>query len=170
MNFKAGDAVVHPVRGAGVVDCIKERQWRGHSETYYRIQLQHPPGSKLMVPTSAAKELGLRCASSQIKLKKVWRVLSADPETLPTGHKERCAVLKDKLYTGNVFQVTEVVRDMAWRQQRKGRLTIVGKRMYDNGMTLLAGEIAAVQGIELVDAELEIKARLRESLCAAEVS
>jgi RNA polymerase-interacting CarD/CdnL/TRCF family regulator len=66
-----------------------------------------------------------------------------------------------------VFQVAEVVRDMAWRQEREGRLTTVGRRIYEEGITLLAGEIAAVQDVDVADAETQVTARLGESLSPA---
>ena len=168
--FKAGDAIVHPLRGAGVVERVEERQWRGSNDLYYRITLLGQPGTKLMVPTTAAEELGLRHAIPQSKLSKVWRVLRAASDTLPSDHKQRYKLLEEKLHTGNVFQVAEVVRDMTWRQQRKGRLTTVGTRRYKEGINMLAGEIAAVQGIELNNAEAQIHARLEESLASATIN
>jgi len=162
--FKAGDAIIHPVRGAGVVVRVEERQWRGSNDLYYRIKLLGQPGTRLMIPVCAAKTLGLRRVIPQSKLNKVWRVLRAAPRTLPADHKERCKLLDDKLHTGDVFQVAEVVRDMAWRQQRKGHLTTTGKRRYEEGMRILTGEIAAVQGVDLDDAEVQVSVTLRESL------
>lgn len=170
MKFKIGDAVVHPTRGAGVVDGIEERKWHGSDEPYYNIQLLYPPASRLMIPASAVGEVGLRRAASKTKLKKMWRVVRADPGELPSDHKERYAELEDRLYAGDVLQVAEAVRDMAWRQQREGRLTTTGRKMYEEGMTFLAGEIAAVQGVDLTDAEVEIQAVLRESLPSSEES
>jgi len=90
--------------------------------------------------------------------------LSAASRTLPSDHKKRYELLDDKLHTGDVFQVTEVVRDMAWRQQREGSLTMMGKQRYEEGMRILAGEIATVQGIDLEDAEAQVRARLTESM------
>jgi RNA polymerase-interacting CarD/CdnL/TRCF family regulator len=74
MNFEAGDAVVHCVRCAGVVVGFEERQWRGSSEMYYRIKLLNSPTSRLMIPASAAEEIGLRHPIPQSKLEQVWRV------------------------------------------------------------------------------------------------
>jgi RNA polymerase-interacting CarD/CdnL/TRCF family regulator len=82
---------------------------------------------------------------------------------LPTEHKERYQLLEDKLHAGDVLQVAEAVRDMAWRRHREGRLTTRGKRMYEEGMTLLAGEIAAAKGIGIEDAEVQVRDRLLES-------
>lgn len=162
--FKAGDAIIHPFRGAGLVVCIEERRHRGSSDLYYRIDLLGQPGTSLMIPVKAADSMGLRRAIPQSRLNRVWRVLHATPRTLPVDHKKRYQFLKDKLHTGDTIQVAEAVRDMAWRQEQEGRLTTVGKRMYEEGMMLLAGEIAAVQGIDLADAKVQIMARLRESL------
>ncbi|MDY7076272.1 MAG: CarD family transcriptional regulator [Chloroflexota bacterium] len=164
MVFKVGDAIVHPVRGAGVVVCIEERQWRGSNNLYYRIKLLGQPASSLMVPISAAETIGLRHAIPRSQLSRVWRVLRADPKILPSDHKERYQVLEDQLHAGNVLQVAAAVKDMAWRKQQEGNLTTRGKRMYDEGMMLLAGEIAATQDIDLTDAEAQIRAKLSESL------
>lgn len=162
--FKVGDAIIHPVRGAGVVVRVEKRQWHGNSNLYYRIKLLGQPGTRLMIPVSAAETLGLRRVIPQSELKKVWRVLCAAPRTLPADHKERYKLLDDRLHAGDVFQVAEVVRDMNWRQQREGNLTTMGKQRYEEGMKILAGEIAAVQGIDLDDAEAQVRAKLRESL------
>jgi CarD family transcriptional regulator len=162
--FKAGDAVIHPVRGAGVVVRVENRQWRGDSALYYRINLLGQPGTRLMIPVSAAETLGLRRVIPRSKLSKVWHVLRATPKTLPDNHKKRYELLDDKLHTGDVFQVAEAVRDMAWRQQREGHLTTMGKQRYEEGMKMLAGELAAVQGVDLDDAETQIRAELMESL------
>jgi CarD family transcriptional regulator len=167
--FKAGDAIIHPVRGAGIVEGIEERRWRGRSDLYYRIRLLGQEGTSLMIPVDAAKTLGLRRAIPRFRLGQVWRVLRGDPETLPADHRKRYQLLKGKLHAGDVFQVAEAVRDMAWRQQREGRLTTVGKRIYEEGITLLAGEIAATQSIDLADAETQIRGRLRESLSPVSV-
>ena len=162
--FKAGDAIIHPVRGAGVVICVEKRQWRGNSDLYYRINLLGQPGTKLMIPVSAAETLGLRRVIPRSKLSKVWHVLRATPKTLPDNHKKRYELLDDKLHTGDVFQVAEAVRDMTWRQQREGSLTTIGKQRYEEGIKILTGEIAAVQGVDLDDAEAQVRAKLMESL------
>jgi CarD family transcriptional regulator len=142
MMFKAGDAIVHPIRGAGVVECVEERHWRGSNALYYRINL----------------------------LNKVWHVLLATPNKLPTKHKIRYQLLDDKLHTGDVFQVAEVVRDMAWRRQRKGHLTTTGRRRYQEAIRTLAGEIAAVQDRDVDDAEAQIQAKLVESLSSTAIA
>ena len=161
--FSAGDAIIHPVRGAGVVVGIEVRQWRGTSDRYYKIQLLSQHGVTLMVPINAAEMLGLRRTIPRSKLNQVWRVLHDNPRELPANHKQRYQLLKDKLHAGDVFQVAEVVRDMTWRR-RDSKLTTVGKRLYDEGLALLAGEIAATQDIDVNDAEVQITGQLGDVL------
>ena len=163
MKFTTGDAIVHPVRGAGIVERIVERMWHGNVESYYRIRLLGRSGTTLMVPTSVADKLGMRCTISQSKMEQLWRVLLAAPKRLPNKHKDLTQLLQDKLGTGDVFQVAEVVRDMAWRR-RKIHLSETVKQLYEEGIRLLVGEIAATQDIEFADADTLFRARLREHL------
>ena len=162
--FRVGDAVVHPVRGAGVVIGIEERQQQGSSTPYYRIELLGQPTIRLMLPISSAKTIGLRLAIARSELRDVWQVLCASPQTLPGDNNERYQFLRDKLRAGDVFQVAEAVRDMAWRRQGARGLTTVGKRLYEESLTLLAAEVAAVQGNRVADAETQIRDKLCESL------
>jgi len=117
-----------------------------------------------MVPVSAAETIGLRRAMPRSKLKKIWGVLRTDAKALPADHKARYELLNGRLRAGDVFQVAEAVRDMAWRQKQVGSLTTQGKRIYEEAMRILSGEIAASQGIEMADAEAQVRARLGEIL------
>jgi CarD family transcriptional regulator len=168
MEFTTGDAIVHPIRGAGVVERIVERTWHGNAELYYRIRLLGQSGIMLMIPTSVAEKLGIRCAISRSDIRQLWCVLLATPGNLPNKYKELRQFLEDKLGTGDIFQVAEAVRDMAW-QQRRTHLSATIKQLYEEGIRLLVGEIAAARGIEFVDAETQVRARLREHLSSATV-
>ena len=166
MKFATGDAIVHPVRGAGVVERIVERTRQGNAELYYRIRLLGQSGTMLMVPASAVKKLGIRSALSRPDIKQLWRILLATPRRLPDRYKELRYLLQGKLGTGDIFQVAEAVRDMAWRQ-RETHLSATIKQLYEEGIRLLVGEIAAARGIEFVEADIQFRARLREHLSSA---
>jgi CarD family transcriptional regulator len=166
MKFATGDAIVHPIRGAGVVERIVERTWQGNAESYYRIRLLGQPGTMLMIPTSVTEKLGIRCALSRSAMKQLWHILLATPRRLPDRYKELRYLLQGKLGTGDIFQVAEAVRDMAWRQ-RETHLSATIKQLYEEGIRLLVGEIAATQDIEFADADSQFRARLREHLSLA---
>jgi RNA polymerase-interacting CarD/CdnL/TRCF family regulator len=160
--FEIGEAVVHPTRGAGIVVGIQERKRLGKNRQYYTIELLGRQ-STLMIPVNIAEKRGLRPALSPEKLKKVWKTLESDPESLPDNYKTRHKLMKDKIQTGEVIKVAEAIRDMAGYQREKG-LTGVGRRIYRKGMSLLAGEIAAAQDIDLDEAEVRIRNAVKESV------
>jgi RNA polymerase-interacting CarD/CdnL/TRCF family regulator len=162
--FKVGDAIMHPIRGAGIIVDLIKRQWHGNDKMYYKVELLSHPDTNLMIPTGAAKDLGLRHVISKFTLKKVWRVLGSAPKELPSDHKKRYAALDDRMHTGDALQIAGVVRDIEGRHQEKGRLTTVGKRKYEAGINILAGEIAAVQGVDVSQAEVLIREKLMETV------
>jgi CarD family transcriptional regulator len=159
--FKPGDAVVHPARGVGIVTSVKERNLRGTPEPYYTLELLDGLHTRVIIPVSAEDDLGLRPGIESSELKGVWDVLSADPEPLPADHKERNRVVDERLSGGDTHKVAAVVRDLTCRERSRGELTTVTKRHLKTSITMLAGELAAAQGIELDDAEIQIRARLR---------
>ena len=158
--FQPGDAVVHPVRGAGVIERIVEREWHGGTRRYYTISLVGQPGTRLMIPAVLADEMGVRHVVSEAKLACVWRVFEKPPEELPEDHKERYKVIEDRLGSSEILDVAGIVRDLAWRQRVKGRLTIKCTRVYEQALGMLAGEVAAAQGISFDEAERAVRGRL----------
>jgi CarD family transcriptional regulator len=161
--FERGDAIVHPIRGAGVVTDIEERPWRGDSSLYYKIKLLgQDPSISLRVPVEEADSIGIRYAIPKSQVEQIWQVLFSSPDKLPSNHKTRYKFLKEKLHAGDVLQVAEVVRDLTWRQQKKDHLTTRGKRVYEEGIGFLSGEIAAAQNIDIMEADMKIRTKLRE--------
>ena len=143
---------------------VKERRSLGNAKRYYSIELLSQPKTLLMVPVKDAQDIGLRASISQSALIQVWGVLRADPETLPIDHEQRYEVLKDRLRGGDVLQIAAALRDMAWREEQERRLTKQGKRLYDESLMLLAGEVAITQDSDLSAAEAQIMDTLKESV------
>lgn len=167
MAFHVKDAVVHPNYGTGVITEIRERHVLGQGKRYYSIDLLGEPGTTVMVPVGKEERIGLRRPITQKGLSRVWRILRAEPEDLPSDHKKRYALIQEKLQEGDAFQIAEVVRDLAWRREEKRRLTTVGKRLYETGLVFLASELAAVQGSDVDAAEAQIAERLEASVANA---
>lgn len=165
--FQVGDRIVHPSYGVGTVTEIKERHTLGCGKRYYSIKLLDQPGTVVMVPVGAEERVGLRRPVAEARLGRVWRVLKDDPETLPNDHEQRAALLDEKLSSGDVLAIAEVLRDLTWRREEKNRLTIRGTRLYERGMALLAGEVASAQNSDLLDAEMQISGVLNQSMRAA---
>jgi CarD family transcriptional regulator len=162
--FQIGDKVFHPIHGAGTIVEVRERHSLGSARRYYSISLLSQPKTVLMVPVKAAQEIGLRPPLRQSELARVWGVLKDDPETLPTDHEQRYELLKDRMREGNALHIAAALRDMAWREETERRLTKQGKQLYEESLTLLAGEVAIIQGSDLASAQAQIMETLRESV------
>jgi RNA polymerase-interacting CarD/CdnL/TRCF family regulator len=162
--FQVGDAVVHPIRGAGIVTDIEELERRDGSQSYYRIELMSHPRTSVMVPVNSARDHGLRAATAVSRMGRIWHLLDTPPRSLPGDYSARHELLRDKLHSGEAGQVAEVLRDLAWRRKQKGHLTVVEKRLYREGVGLLAGEVAAIRQINLMDAKLQIWNKVRDGL------
>ncbi len=165
--FEKGEAVVHPTRGVGTVVDIEERRWQGDKSLYYKIELLgREPDVSIRIPIEKAEGLGVRRAISASEVKQIWDVLRSDPESLPSNHKTRYKVLKDKLHAGDVLKVAEILRDLTWRREDKDHLTTRVKRVYEEGLMFLAGEIAAAQDIPLSEAMAQVRSKLKAILPA----
>jgi RNA polymerase-interacting CarD/CdnL/TRCF family regulator len=166
--FHIGETVVHPEYGAGKIREIKELSSLGDEEKrYYSIQLIGDPDTTLMVPLEREAEVGLREPIPEAELRSVRRVLRAAPKKLPSNYKTRCTVLEEKLREGGVEQIAEIVRDLAARREMERRLTVRGKRFYQEGMRRLASEIAGAEGSDFATAESEIVEILQEATASA---
>lgn len=162
--FDVGDKVFHPVHGAGHVVEVRERRSLGRARSYYSIELLGQPKTLLMVPVGGAQDIGLRASIPQSELKQVWGVLRADPEVLPTDHEQRYELLRARMRGGDALEIAAALRDMAWREEQEHRLTKQGKRLYDESLMLLAGEVAITQDSDLSAAEAQIVDTLKESV------
>ena len=164
MTFQIGETVVHPHYGAGVITEIQERHSLGPRKRYYSIELLGDPQTTVMVALGKEENVGLRKPIPKARLSRLWRILRGKPEALPDEHKERYAVIEGKLQEGDLFQIAEAVRDLAWRREEKRALTKVGGRLYETGLGFIASELAGVQGSDVDTAQAQIAERLEASI------
>jgi CarD family transcriptional regulator len=150
-----------------VITEIQERRSLGPRKRYYSIELLADPQTTVMVPLGKEESVGLRQPIPKDGLGRLWRILRAKPQALPEEHKKRYAVIEGKLEDGDVFQIAEAVRDLAWRREEKRTLTKVGMRLYETGLGFIASELAGVQGSDVDTAEAQISERLDASIGSA---
>lgn len=158
--FKIGDSVVHPRRGAGIVTAIKQLRRHGDCREYYQISLAGRNLTSLILPVLDAERVGLRPAIRPSELARLWSVLSAYPGSLPDDPGDRRQLLEERLHSGDSRKIAEAVRDVDWWRQRGNNLGRRGRRTARMCMQFLASEVAVSQGIDVEDAEAQIRARL----------
>jgi CarD family transcriptional regulator len=156
--FKIGDKVVHPYHGAGMIIGIEEKKFLDECGRYYIIELVACDGV-VMVPIDKVQKIGLRQVSETSTISRVMDVLASPPDNLSGDHRERQARAEEKLKTGDIIEVTEVVRNLAWRNKQK-RLTMADNRLYQRAQAFLASELALAKGIELQEAMKQVEAVL----------
>ena len=166
--FDVGDKVVYPHHGAGTVIKKEKREVLGQTREYLTIQILHNEMT-VMVPTDNASAAGLRPIIDEVTVKKVIAVLQDDCSEMPGNWNRRFKHNRDKIKTGDIYELAEVVRNLAVREQDKG-LSTGEKQMYTRAKKILASEMmyALEKTEEEAEAYLdEILLRSAEELAAA---
>jgi CarD family transcriptional regulator len=137
-DFAEGDNVVYPHHGAGVVLKKETRQLLGDRRDYLTIKILHNDMT-VMVPCENAGRAGLRRVINEAEVKKVIRVLTDEVSDMPKNWNRRFKYNREKIKTGDVFELAEVVRNLAIREWEKG-LSTGEKQMYTRAKKILASE------------------------------
>ena len=137
--FKVGEKVVYPHHGAGTVVKKEKREVLGQTREYLVIKILHNDMT-VMVPCENAGIAGLRRVIDEETVKKVLAVLQDDVSEMPKNWNRRFKHNRDKIKTGDIFELAEVVRNLAIREQDKG-LSTGEKQMYTRAKKILASEM-----------------------------
>ena len=137
-NFEIGDNVVYPHHGAGVVMKKESKSLLGEKRDYLTIQILHN-NMTVMVPCENAGIAGLRRVIDEEQVKKVISVLTDDVSEMPKNWNRRFKHNREKIKTGDVYELAEVVRNLAIREMEKG-LSTGEKQMYTRAKKILASE------------------------------
>jgi CarD family transcriptional regulator len=137
-NFEIGDNDVYPHHGAGVVMKKESKSLLGEKRDYLTIQILHN-NMTVMVPCENAGIAGLRRVIDEEQVKKVISVLTDDVSEMPKNWNRRFKHNREKIKTGDVYELAEVVRNLAIREMEKG-LSTGEKQMYTRAKKILASE------------------------------
>ncbi len=137
--FHKGDKVVYPHHGAAVIEDLVERELQGEKRTYFKLKLAQGDLT-LMVPVDNTAEVGLRGVVSKREVKKVFEVLREEESQMPTNWSRRFKTNVEKIKSGDIYQVAEVVRNLSIREKAKG-LSAGEKRMLSRARQILISEL-----------------------------
>jgi transcriptional regulator, CarD family len=141
--FQVGDKVVYPMHGAGIIESIEEREVLGEIRKYYVMHL--PVGNmKVFVPLNSVGSLGLRDVIDRSQVETVLAVLQSEnvPTTLAWNRRYRANL--EKIKSGDILEVAEVVRSLSYREKEKG-LSTGEKKMYENACQILVSELVLAE-------------------------
>jgi CarD family transcriptional regulator len=138
-DFQVGDNVVYPHHGAGVVKSRAPRKVLGEERDYLKIRILHNDMT-VHVPCDQANAVGLRRVIDEETVRKVLDVLEGPCTDMPKNWNRRFKHNREKIKTGNIYELAEVVRNLATRENEKG-LSTGEKQMFTRTKKVLASEL-----------------------------
>ncbi|MDD5448300.1 MAG: CarD family transcriptional regulator [Actinomycetota bacterium] len=143
--FEVGDKVVYPHHGAGIVERIEERDIDGECKTFFVLSLYNGD-LKVTVSQECTEEIGLRPVIGKSEIESVFDVLNQKQSQMPTNWNHRYKKNREKITSGDIYQVAEVVRNLSLREREKG-LSTGEKRMLGQARKILLSELIYVMNI-----------------------
>jgi CarD family transcriptional regulator len=144
--YKVGDKVVYPHHGAGTVVKKETRTVLGEERVYLTIKIEHNDMT-VNVPAENAERVGLRSVIDEEHIERVLDVLHGDGTKMPKNWNRRFKYNRDKMKTGDIFELAEVVRNLSLRDSEKG-LSTGEKQMFVKAKKILASELMYAKGFD----------------------
>ncbi len=158
MGFKVGDRVVYPHHGAAVVESLEKRVAFGQETEYLVLRMAHGE-MVLRVPVDKADEVGMRWPISVEDVEDLFEVLARRDVREPANWSRRFKNHQEKLKSGDVYQVAEVVRNLALREREKG-LSAGEKTLFTKARNVLVSELSFALDVSEDDALDKVEAAL----------
>ena len=148
--FKKGDKVVYPHHGAATIIGTEKREFDGKKQEFFVLQVAIDQ-LILRVPASRSLDLGVRPVISKTAARRVLSVFRTEPEEAGANWSRWYKLLTEKINSGDIYQVAEVVRDLTFAQQTKG-ISPALKRMLSKARLILASELRFALHLDEEDA------------------
>ena len=140
--FNVGDFIVYPMHGAGTIDAIEEKDILGEKQSYYILKM--PGEVKVMVPTNKAEQIGVRNIIDKTSAEKVFEILEEDETEMSANWNKRYRDNMDKMKSGDIYEIADVVRNLSFKQKEKG-LSTGEKKMLNNAKQILVSELVLAE-------------------------
>lgn len=156
--FNVGDKIVYPMHGAGIIESIEEKEILGQKQKYYIMKM--PVGDiKVMIPTNNARDIGIRGIIDKEKATQVLGTLEDGLSFMNTNWNKRYRENMEKIKSGNIFEVADVVKNLAHRDKEKG-LSTGERKMLNNARQILISELVLANEMEQSEVEQVINDKL----------
>ncbi len=152
MAFDVRDKVVYPHHGAAVIERRETKTAFGEEKEYFVLRLSYGDMTA-MVPVDNTEEVGLREVIDAEEVSEVFELLGKKDARMPTNWSRRFKNHAEKLKSGDVYEVAEVVRNLSPRDEEKG-VSAGEKRMLSKARQILVSELALAEGTNEDKAEI----------------
>lgn len=150
LAFKVGDRVVYPHHGAAIIKRKEQREAFGEKREYLVLEMVHGDLT-LAVPSDKAEEVGMRPPISKSDVEDLFRLIAKRDVREPSNWSRRFKNHQEKMKSGDVYQVAEVVRNLALREKGKG-LSTAEKSMLERARSILVSELSFALNVSEDDA------------------
>ena len=140
--FNIGDKIVYPMHGAGTIDSIEEKDILGEKQSYYILRM--PGEVKVMVPIKNAEQVGVRSIIDKGSADKVFKILEQDETEMNKNWNKRYRDNMDKLKSGDIYEIADVVRNLSFKKKEKG-LSTGENKMLTNAKQILVSELVLAE-------------------------
>ena len=120
--YNVGDKILYPMHGAGIIEDVESQKVLGETKQYYITRIPNT-GLKVMIPADSCDLIGIRYIISRKEGLKVLDFFRNEPITADDNWNRRHRDNMVKLKSGNIYQVTEVVKNLMYRDKTKGLST-----------------------------------------------
>jgi CarD family transcriptional regulator len=144
--YRVGDKVVYPHHGAGTVIKKERREVLGEKREYLTIKILHNDMT-VNVPSENAEKVGLRKVIGEDMVKVVVKALTGGGTQMPKNWNRRFKHNRDKMKTGDILELAEVVRNLSLRDREKG-LSTGEKQMFVKAKKILASELMYAKDLD----------------------
>jgi CarD family transcriptional regulator len=158
MGFKVGDRVVYPHHGAAIIEKKETKEVMGQRTDYLVLRMAHGEMT-LSVPVDKAEDVGMRWPISKEDVEDLFEVLQRRDVREPANWSRRFKNHQEKLKSGDVYQVAEVVRNLALRDRDKG-LSAGEKTLFNKARSVLVSELSFALNVTEDDALEKVEAAL----------
>ena len=155
--FNIGDKVVYPMHGAGIIEGIEEKNVLGEKQNYYIIKM--PGEVKVMVPTAKAADVGVRDIIDSNTASKVFKVLETNSTAMSMNWNKRYRDNMEKMKSGDIYEVADVVRNLSFKQKEKG-LSTGEKKMLLNAKQILVSELTLAENSKKEEIEEMVNSKI----------
>jgi CarD family transcriptional regulator len=152
--YEIGDKIVYPMHGAGVIEAIEQREFKGKKCGFYVLSMPYG-GMKVMIPACSGDEVGLRRIIELCDADKVFEIFKGNSDDENSNWSKRYRENMVKIKSGNIYEVANVVKSLMLREQEKG-LSTGEKRMLSSARQILISELVLVKESDQIEIEKQI--------------
>lgn len=137
--YSVGDKIVYPMHGAGVIESIEERLVLGKKQTYYIMRIS-AGDMTVMLPANSCEEIGVRDIITKAEAQKVLESFKCSPVFEDNNWNKRHRNNMIKIKSGDIYQVSEVVKELMLRDRQKG-LSTSERKMLTSAKQIVISEL-----------------------------